>query len=180
MLSITKELCFWGIWKVLVMGMVVGRFLWSPCSVPWFSSLVFWTLSGEGITCSLQRWEWRGHAVSISVSFAHSAGWNLVPVRPEGTCTESLGKIQLTTSLASLKKQKQKTRTSLCKECHHLCSHLVLFEKFGRDTFSCSPHRLSGPQVTPATCGSYCTRIFTPPAPSCSELQAKDLESKKH
>ena len=122
--------------------MVVGRFLWSPCSIPWFSSLVFCTLSGEGITCSLQRWGWRGHAVSISLSFAHSAGWNLVPVRPEGTYTESLGKIQLTTSLASLKKQKQQnTRTPLCKECHHLCSHLVLLETFGRDS---SPAALTG------------------------------------
>lgn len=72
-----------------------------PCSVPWLSSLVFCTLSGEGITCSLQRWGWRGHTASVSLSSVHFAGWNLVPVRPEGTCTESLGNIQLTTSSAS-------------------------------------------------------------------------------
>lgn len=80
-----------------------------PCSVPWLSSLVFCTLSGEGITCSLQRWGWRGHTASVSLSSVHFAGWNLVPVRPEGTCTESLGNIQLTTSSASSKTKNQDT-----------------------------------------------------------------------
>ena len=159
--------------------MVVGRFLWSPCSIPWFSSLVFCTLSGEGITCSLQRWGWRGHAVSISLSFAHSAGWNLVPIRPEGTYTESLGKIQLTTSLASLKKQKQQnTRTPLCKECHHLCSRLVLLEMLGRDAFSCSPHRLSGPQVTRPPAALIAQGYSLPLPPAAVNCKQKILKVK--
>ena len=74
--------------------------------------------------------------------------WCLLDLRAP---TESPGKIQLTTCLASLKKQKQqKTRTPLCKEYHHLCSHLrlVLFQKFGK-THVLQPSQAQWPSGQP-------------------------------